>query len=398
MKSWRRALGGMARILGPLLGLGLVVAFFAVWTGDLARAQDGKPLVFLSPDNLRNVANQTTIIALIAVGMTLIIIGGGIDLSIGSIVAVCGVVGALVFNGSLSGTFSVAGPWVPASQRAALYLSLPVVLLALQYAATRSLNVGRGLLMLLVYFGGLIALQGSGGAAAVAACVFVGLACGYLNGLIISLSRVVPFIITLGTMEAFRGVAEMLSKETKVQLTTRGFIDENSWVADLTRPYPSQDWLIVAPGVWIMAIAAIAMMVLLRYTRLGRYIFAIGSNEEAARLSGVPVNAVKIWMYALCGLFTGLAGALQFARLANGDPTVGKGFELKAIAAVVIGGGSLRGGEGSVFGTLIGAFLMSFLENGCNIAHVPAPAQRILIGGIIVLAVALDEFRHRGRR
>jgi ribose/xylose/arabinose/galactoside ABC-type transport system permease subunit len=147
-----------------------------------------------------------------------------------------------------------------------------------------------------------------------------------------------------------------------------------------------------------MAIAAIAMIILLRYTRLGRYVFAIGSNEEAARLSGVPVNAVKIWMYALCGLFTGLAGVLQFARLANGDPTVGKGFELKAIAAVVIGGGSLRGGEGSVFGTLIGAFLMSFLENGCNIARVPAPAQRILIGGIIVLAVALDELRHRGRR
>jgi ribose transport system permease protein len=124
-------------------------------------------------------------------------------------------------------------------------------------------------------------------------------------------------------------------------------------------------------------------------------VFAIGSNEEAGRLSGLAVSSVKRWVYSLSGLAAGLAGVMQFSRLSTGVPTDNIGLELDVIAAVVIGGGSLRGGEGSILGTLIGAFILGFMRNGCTLAGIPNPVQRILVGGIIILAVAIDERRHR---
>jgi ribose transport system permease protein len=138
--------------------------------------------------------------------------------------------------------------------------------------------------------------------------------------------------------------------------------------------------------------------VLLNLTRLGRWILAVGSNEEAARLSGVPTAAVKLWMYSLAGLLAGVAGVLQFARLSSGDPAAGQGYELDAVAAVVIGGGSLRGGEGSVLGAILGTLLMGVLRNGCQLLKYPTSLQSIIIGCIIVAAVTLDEMRHRNRR
>ena len=147
-----------------------------------------------------------------------------------------------------------------------------------------------------------------------------------------------------------------------------------------------------------MIIAAVIGVAVLSRMRLGRYIFAIGSNEEAGRLSGLPVPSIKRWVYSLSGFTAGLAGVLQFSRTSSGSPTDAVGLELDVIAAVVIGGGSLRGGEGSILGTIIGAFILGFMRNGFLQADIPIPVQRILIGTIIVLAVALDEMRHRNRR
>ena len=150
-----------------------------------------------------------------------------------------------------------------------------------------------------------------------------------------------------------------------------------------------------SPGIWLMIISAIIVALVLRYSVLGRYIFAVGSNERAARLCGVNVKRIKIYIYTIAGFFTGLAGVMQFSRLTVGDPTVAMGKELDVIAAVVIGGGSLSGGEGSILGSLIGAFIMAFLRNGCNMVGLPNYFQEILIGIIIIAAVALDRLRHR---
>ncbi len=150
-----------------------------------------------------------------------------------------------------------------------------------------------------------------------------------------------------------------------------------------------------AAGGWLLAIAAVLAALALRYTRLGRHTFAIGSNELTARLCGVPVERVKVYLYSLAGAFTGLAGVMQFSRLTIGDPTVAAGLELDVIAAVVIGGGSLAGGEGSILGSLVGALIVSVIRSGCAQMQMPNWVQEIITGAIIVVAVALDRRRHR---
>jgi ribose/xylose/arabinose/galactoside ABC-type transport system permease subunit len=153
--------------------------------------------------------------------------------------------------------------------------------------------------------------------------------------------------------------------------------------------------MIVPVGVWILILLSVVVSVMLRYTRLGRHTFAIGSNEQTARLCGVPVNRVKIWIYTLSGAFAGLAGVMQFARLTVGDPTVAVGLELDVIAAVVIGGGSLSGGEGSILGSLVGALTMSVIRSGCSQMGMSNWVQEIITGIIIIVAVALDRLRHQ---
>jgi ribose/xylose/arabinose/galactoside ABC-type transport system permease subunit len=153
--------------------------------------------------------------------------------------------------------------------------------------------------------------------------------------------------------------------------------------------------MLLPPGVWVLIILAVVMAALLRYTRLGRHTFAIGSNEQTARLCGVAVERVKVLVFTLCGAFAGLAGLMQFSRLTVGDPTVAVGLELNVIAAVVIGGGSLSGGEGSILGTLVGALLMTTIASGCTQMGLPNWVQEIITGAIIVVAVAVDRLRHR---
>lgn len=305
-------------LVGPFLGLLGVIAFFALVA----------PEGFLSVYNFKTVATQTVIVGLGSIGMTFVIVSGGIDLSIGSVIALSSVACAL------------------------------------------SLRAGHAPLA--------AALLG----------VLTGMICGFLNGLLVTTLRIIPFIVTLGMLGAARGLAKWLAGEQKIDAPA-------GWLADVMTKAPEPAWLMVSPGVWVMAALAVLAAIVLRRTIFGIYTFAIGSSEPTAVLCGVPVRRTKIQIYTLCGLFAGLAGVLQFGRLTVGDPTTAMGKELDVIAAVVIGGASLNGGSGTILGSMVGAFLMSFLANGCNLAGVPNYVQEILIGVIIVAAVALDSLRQR---
>jgi ribose transport system permease protein len=307
----------IARV-GPALALVLVVTSFALLTEAPGR--------YLSAFNLRIVLAQTVIVALGAIGMTIIIISGGIDLSVGATIALTGVVAAL----------AIAAGWSPGT--------------------------------------------------AAGAAVFVGGLVGLANGLLITGLRVVPFIATLGMLGIARGVAKWLAHEQTVNVPP-------TWVNDLLVTFPQPAWMMLPAGVWIALALAVLTAAVLRRTVFGRRVFALGSNELAARACGVATDRLKVVIYACAGLLFGLAGVMQLSRLRQGDPTVAIGTELDVIAAVVIGGGSLRGGEGSVFGSVVGALIMAFLRNGCQQMAWPNYIQEIIIGAIIVLAVALDRLR-----
>jgi ribose/xylose/arabinose/galactoside ABC-type transport system permease subunit len=305
--------------LGPVLGLAVVFGIFAVLG----------PESFTTVRNLETIARQTTIVGIAALGMTLVIISGGIDLSVGSIIA----------------------------------LSTVVIAALLQ----------AGVDPLLAALGGIL----------------VGALCGLVNGLLITRFRVVPFIVTLGTLLVVRGVAKGLAHEQKIDAP-------QTWLNELLAALrPEQGWMLVPPGVWTMILLSLVIAALLRYTRLGRHTFALGSNELTARLCGVAVDRVKVTVYTLSAALAGLAGLMQFSRLTVGDPTVAVGLELEVIAAVVIGGGSLAGGEGSILGTLVGALIMTIIRSGSSQMGLPNWVQEIVTGAIIVAAVALDRLRHR---
>jgi ribose/xylose/arabinose/galactoside ABC-type transport system permease subunit len=299
-------------LIGPFIGLFLVVALFGILEPS-----------FLSTRNLMTVAIQTVIVGLGAIGMTFVIVSGGIDLSIGAVIALSSVVTALCARSGLSPAASVA--------------------------------VG-------VAAGGL---------------------CGTVNGWLVTRLSIVPFIVTLGMMGVARGVAKWLSAEQTVTPSPEA---SDALAALATKTATS-------PGIWITILLAVAMALVLKRTVFGTYTYALGSNEDTARLCGVPVERTKVWIYTLCGLFGGLGGVMTFARLSVGDPTTAIGKELDVIAAVVIGGASLAGGKGSILGSMVGALLMAALANGCNLTGVPNFVQEILIGSIIVAAVAVDRVR-----
>ena len=279
---------------------------------------------FLTGTNLSSVARQTAVINIMALGMTLVIIAGGIDLSVGAILAFAGLAGT---RGMESG-----------------------------------LPIPAGILI------GLVA----------------GFLWGLANGLLTVRLKIAPFIVTLGTLGIIRGLALIYSGGLPVVGLPKGFafLGEGT-VAGL--PFV----------LYLLVLCAALTHVILQYTRLGRYAYAIGSNREAARYAGIAVGFHTVSVYGICGMLTGLAGMLEASRLMTGQPTAGQGYELQVIAAVVIGGGSLSGGEGSVVGTLIGAFIMGLLANGCDLLGISPYIQQAVIGGVIILAVTLDELRKR---
>lgn len=300
--------------LGPLVALVVAYAFFAL-----------QAPAFASVANAATMARQTTVVGLCAVGITLVIVSGGIDLSVGSAVAFTTVVVASMLR------------------------------------------------------------AGHGPVLAVLAGVAAAAGCGALCGLLVARLRMAPFIVTLGAMSILRGGAKGLASEQKIDCDPRGL---DALLA------PSSGALL-PPGVWLAILAGVLGTVALRYTRFGRHVYAVGSNEATARVCGVDVERVKTLVYAASGALAGLAGVMEFSRLTVGDPTDSIGLELDVIASVVIGGASLSGGEGTIVGSLVGAMLMAVIRTGCTFMGVHNWVQEIVTGSIIVVAVALDRARHR---
>jgi ribose transport system permease protein len=216
----------------------------------------------------------------------------------------------------------------------------------------------------------------------------VGLLCGALNGALVAALRITPFIVTLGTMSALRGLAKGLANEQKIDADPRG-LDE------LMAMQPGGGGLLFPAGVWIAIALTVGVAVVLERARFGRHLIAVGSSPPAARLAGISVGKVTLGAYVIAGTLAGVAGVMDFATLTVGDPTGSAGLELSVIAAVVIGGGSLSGGQGSIAGSLVGALLMTVLAAGATQLGIANWVQQILTGAIIVIAVALDRLRHR---
>ena len=304
-----------ARRFGTLIGLLLLCAVLWALTPH-----------FLTVSNLLNVVQQTSINAIVAAGMTFVIISGGIDLSVGSIVALSGVaLGTLLQSG-----------YPPA--------------------------------------------------VALAAALTAGIACGVLNGAFVSIGRLPPFIATLGMMSVARGAALVFTEGRPVS----GFDEDFRWLATGSVGF------VPAPVLVMLIVYAVAHIVLTP-TTFGRYVYAIGGNEEATRLSGIAVGFHKTAVYAVSGLMSAVAAIVLTARLNSAQPIAGMMYALEAIAATVIGGTSLMGGEGSLGGTLIGALIMGVLRNGLNLLGVSSFLQQIVIGGVIVGAVLVDTILKRHR-
>jgi ribose/xylose/arabinose/galactoside ABC-type transport system permease subunit len=229
-----------------------------------------------------------------------------------------------------------------------------------------------------------------GGAWAVAGAMAAGVFFGWLNGFLITRLKVGPFIVTLGTLLIVRALAKGLADNKQIEPS------QKSWIDPLLDPAGGHGAGILLPwGVWLVIISAVAASLVLRYTRFGRHVVAVGSNEAAARLCGVPIDRIKLVVYGLNGFFAGLAGILLYSRLTVGDPTAVFGMELDVIAAVVIGGASLNGGEGTIVGTIVGALIMQTIRSGTAQKGYDVWVQELITGTIIVLAVGLDRWRVR---
>lgn len=280
-----------------------------------------EPDKFLTGSNFMNVLRRSSLNGIIALGMTAIIISGGIDLSVGSLLALAGMIGALVIQhmgpeyGALAGTLA---------------------------------GIGAGTL------------------------------CGMVNGVVITRLNLPPFIVTLGSMSVFRGIAYVMNDGQPYNVPGYTWLNEGTLAG-------------VPVSVLFFILCAVVAFLVLRYTKLGRYTYAIGSNRDAAFHAGIRINRSLILLYTLTGALAGLAAMIGVSRTVSAQPTAGISLELDVVAAVVIGGASLSGGRGTILGTIIGTLLISFLRNGCTLLGISTNVQLIVIGIIIVAAVALDK-------
>jgi inositol transport system permease protein len=290
---------------------------------------------FLQPQNLINVIRQVSAIGVIAVGMTFVIIINGIDLSVGSIVAVSAVVAS-----SLAQMPEASNKMFPG-------LQLPVIV-------------------------------------ALLAGLAVGALLGLINGSLVAGFKIAPFIATLGMMTAARGLALIYSNGRPISKLSPGY----NWIGQ-------GDLLGIPVPIWLLALVAVGAHMALNYTRFGRHTYAIGGNDQAARVSGINISKVKIGIFGLSGLMAGLAGVMLSARIGSGNPQLGTGIELDAITAAVIGGTSFNGGVGTIWGTIVGALIIGIINNGLDLLNVSPFMQQVVKGVIIVLAIIIDERKNR---
>lgn len=307
-----------------LLGLGLMVVLMSLLSDR-----------FLTVENGLNILRQISVNLCLSVGMTLIILSGGIDLSVGAVLALAGAVAAGLLKEGLS---------------------LPMFGVLLQFTVWGAILAG----------------------------VVVGLALGWFNGFVITRFRLPPFVATLGTLSVARGLTMLWTGGYPITGLgeTFGFMGTGFW---LGVPMP----------VWICAFWVAVFVVVTRRTRFGRHLYAVGGNERAALLTGLPVERVKLWVYTLGGGLAGVAGLMVTARLDSAQPNAGLGYELDSIAAVVIGGTSLSGGRGSVMGTVLGCLIIGVLNNGLFLLNVSPFWQQVIKGLVILAAVALDRMSQR---
>lgn len=305
----------LIRQLLPFASLIVLVVFLAAL----------EPEKFLTGSNFLNVLRRSSVNGIIALGMTAIIISGGIDLSVGSLLALAGMIGAVVIQ--------AAGP---------------------EWGALAGTTAG----------------------------IAAGTLCGLVNGFVITRFNLPPFIITLGSMSVFRGVAYVMHDGQPYNVPDYRFLGEG---------------VVLGIPVSVILFVALALLafLMLRHTRLGRYTYAIGSNREAAFHAGVRVERSLLMLYTFTGMLAGIAAMIGTSRTVSAQPTAGIGMELDVIAAVVIGGASLSGGSGTILGTVIGTLLIAFLRNGCTLLGISTNVQLIVIGVIIVAAVALDKLAQR---
>ena len=299
-----------------------------------------EPDNFLSTRNLINVLCRSSINGIMAAGMTYIIITGGIDLSVGSMLAVCGMIGAasmLYFSG---------GTWADISSGSYIHLKLGAMI------------------------------------AGTLVCVLAGAVCGFANGMLITKLKLAPFIVTLGTMSIFRGISYIMNAGKPFAVSDYSWLDTGR-VAGI----PS--------SVILLVIVMVAFWFLLKHTRFGRYTYAIGSNVQTAFHAGINVNKTLVWIYTLTGALVGLASMITVARASTAQPTAGISLELDIVAACIIGGCAPSGGRGTMMGTVIGTLLISFLRNGLTLLDISTNVQLVVIGLIIIVAVTADQIATR---
>jgi ribose transport system permease protein len=371
-------------IAGAFLGLALVLTIFGIWNPDK----------FLDANNFTNVIKYNYQYAVAAVGATFVIITAGIDLSLGSTMALAGVACALALTGFTLPNYDLVQALVIAGG-VALLCGLCIAGQSLQRGAPRLRAMRVGLIAFLVggIVSGLIWFASAGRTlsplpvwAGVIVGVAVGALVGFINGTLITTLSLPPFIVTLGTLEAVRGAVLYITNALPVSDLPEGL----RWMH-------RGSWFGLPPNVWFaLAVVAVGAPVL-HFSVFGRYVYAIGSNERTARLCGVRVERWKTLCYVIAGLTAGLAGVMMAANFGSAIPDEFKGSELIVIAAVVIGGTSLFGGEGTIVGSILGVLMLGFLWSGCNIAGVRPNLQRVFIGATIVLAAAVDRFRHLSR-
>lgn len=308
--------------------IGVFIAWVVIYLAFVLLIGHFRQQPFLTADNFELMMRQAIIIGLGAIGMSYVIMTGGIDLSPGSTIALTTVVVALVLK------------------------------------ATNNPFLGIGV------------------------SIVVGLIAGLINGILVAKLKVGPFIVTLASMLIFRGAAKGFAHEQTVGSVPSTWIE--AFTAALGK---TETWQLIPKGAWVWLVLLVIMHIVLCRTVFGRNVVAVGSNEKTARLCGINVTGVKIGVYSICGIFAGIAGLMQVSRVGIGDPTIAAGDELKMIAAVVIGGGSLLGGEGNLVGAALGTLIMTTINMGSTQLGIANWIQEIITGLIIVIAVALDRYR-----